>query len=99
MCLDNVDQKGNKLDKRLFGPDEGRIHRRFDLNFIPCDHTKKECEKSLVKIKKYIGDATLTLLYNSNRMALKEYGDKSVMKQSFLQNMQFDMKNPNFFQA
>ena len=37
MCLDDLDKNNKKINKRLFGPDEGRVHRRLDLNFLPCD--------------------------------------------------------------
>ena len=43
MCLNELDVEGKKVNKRLFGPDEGRHHRRFDINFLPC--TPKQLNK------------------------------------------------------
>jgi len=36
-CMDAVDSKGLPVNKAIFGPDDGRDHRRIDLLFLPCD--------------------------------------------------------------
>ena len=35
MCLDEVDNKGNKINKNLYGL-EGNKHRSIDIAAIPC---------------------------------------------------------------
>ncbi len=70
----------------LFGPDEGRKHRRLSLNFTPCEWGKNNCSRDLKKIKSYIGDAVLTLYHNTQRMNLKEYGDRSIVHESVIKN-------------
>lgn len=30
-CMDVVDNKGKPINKKIFGPDDGRKHRRIDL--------------------------------------------------------------------
>jgi hypothetical protein len=36
-CMDSVDSKGLAVNKAIFGPDDGRDHRRIDLLYQPCD--------------------------------------------------------------
>jgi hypothetical protein len=44
-CMDSVDSKGAPINKNIFGPDDGRDHRRIDLLYLPCDPiTYKENE-------------------------------------------------------
>jgi hypothetical protein len=35
-CLDDTDTKGMTINKKLFGPDDGKPHRRIDLIYKPC---------------------------------------------------------------
>jgi hypothetical protein len=35
-CLNDLDREGRKINKNLFGPDDGKPHRRIDLIFKPC---------------------------------------------------------------
>jgi len=35
--MDSVDNKGVPVNKAVFGPDDGRDHRRIDLLYLPCD--------------------------------------------------------------
>jgi len=36
-CLDDVDNKGFPVDKGIYGADDGRLHKRIDLLYQPCD--------------------------------------------------------------
>ena len=36
-CLDSVDNTGFPVNKAIFGPDDGRLHRRIDMIYQPCD--------------------------------------------------------------
>jgi hypothetical protein len=36
-CMDSVDDTGVPVNKAIFGPDDGRDHRRIDLLYLPCD--------------------------------------------------------------
>jgi hypothetical protein len=36
-CLDAVDSEGMPVNKAIFGPDDGRNHRRIDMLYLPCD--------------------------------------------------------------
>ena len=35
--MDAFDNTGKPVNKHLFGPDDGRLHRRIDLLYQPCD--------------------------------------------------------------
>lgn len=35
--MDSIDSKGEPVNKAIFGPDDGRDHRRIDLLYLPCD--------------------------------------------------------------
>jgi hypothetical protein len=35
-CLNDVDSTGKPYDTLIWGPDDGRDHRRFDINLLPC---------------------------------------------------------------
>ena len=35
-CLNDRDIDGNKINNNIFGPDDGRPHRRIDIIFSPC---------------------------------------------------------------
>jgi hypothetical protein len=35
-CLNDTDTEGRKINKKLFGPDDGKPHRRIDLIYKPC---------------------------------------------------------------
>jgi hypothetical protein len=35
-CIDDLDDKGNKIDYSIWGADDGRNHRRLDIVFTPC---------------------------------------------------------------
>jgi hypothetical protein len=36
-CLNSFDTTGLAVNKKLFGPDDGRMHRRIDILYQPCD--------------------------------------------------------------
>jgi hypothetical protein len=36
-CLNSFDSTGLAVNKKLFGPDDGRLHRRIDILYQPCD--------------------------------------------------------------
>jgi hypothetical protein len=36
-CMDSVDTNGIPVNKAIYGPDDGRDHRRIDLLYLPCD--------------------------------------------------------------
>ena len=36
-CIDSVDKEGVPVNKAIYGPDDGRDHRRIDLLYLPCD--------------------------------------------------------------
>jgi len=46
-CMDSVDNKGEPVNKAIFGPDDGRDHRRIDLLYLPCDPITFEKDKVL----------------------------------------------------
>jgi len=35
-CMEDYDEKGKKINKRLFGPNYGMTHRSLALNFMAC---------------------------------------------------------------
>ena len=37
MCIPDRDDEGSLVNRKLFGPDEGRNHRRLDFLYLPCD--------------------------------------------------------------
>jgi len=45
--MDSVDSKGEPVNKAIFGPDDGRDHRRIDLLYLPCDPITFEKDKVL----------------------------------------------------
>ncbi len=57
--------------------------------------TKKMNEKLEATIK-YLGDPHLLLIHNQERLALNEFGEKSVVKETVTSNRQFDKSKPHW---
>jgi hypothetical protein len=59
--------------------------------------SKKGLKKKLKETLEYIGEASLMLMYNGDRKNLEEYGDNSIIKESHMTEMQFDISRPNCY--
>lgn len=55
-CLDSVDSKGVPVNKAIFGPDDGRDHRRIDLLYLPCDPVTWGADVVLEKDQCFVKD-------------------------------------------
>jgi len=117
MCLNDLDDDGKKIDMKLFGPDEGRGHRRVDLNYLPCKpkqltkdnekdydtkcladlKSKESTDKKLKEILEYVGSPVYTMVYNTQRQNLTNYGEDSIENEAQVLYKQFDISKPNFF--
>jgi hypothetical protein len=36
-CLNDLDIEGKPYSRKIYGPDDGRDHRRFDIMLLPCE--------------------------------------------------------------
>jgi hypothetical protein len=73
MCLDDLDKNNKKINKRLFGPDEGRLHRRLDLNFLPCTPVQKTAENRLLKDGECLADISTEKKRTNKLQEIKKY--------------------------
>jgi hypothetical protein len=55
-CMDAIDNKGVPVDKAIFGPDDGRDHKRIDLLYLPCDPVTWGPEVILEKDQCFVKD-------------------------------------------
>jgi hypothetical protein len=86
----------------LFGPDDGGEHRRVEFNFYPChtgssdecinkaDDTETQKKAKLAETLTYLGQGDLTIVFNSQRKNMQEYGGYSIVNEAHIENRQFD---------
>jgi hypothetical protein len=101
-CMNDLDDKGIKVDYSIWGADDGRDHRRLDLVLSPCvEDDGPECinkkkdtptqkDKKKAEMMKWLGQGDLTMVFNSQRKDMRAFGDKSIVSEARITNKQFD---------